>query len=71
MANIRYIAIGKVLPKITIAYSRNGGKSWQETILAAGQTFHVPPNCTNLLVDNVPYSPGRNIEIRDGRVSQL
>ena len=54
MAVIRYVATGKAVPKVNVAYSRNGGMSWQESVLGAGQVFHIPPNCTNLLVDNVP-----------------
>lgn len=57
MAVIRYMAIGKPAPKVTIGFSINNGKSWKEQILAAGQTFHIPTNCTNLFVDNVPYNP--------------
>lgn len=71
MASIRYVAIGRTSPRVRIAYSRNGGKSWQENVLVAGQTFHIPSNCTHLLIDNVPYSPGINIEIREGKVCHL
>ena len=70
MAVIRYVATGKPAPKVAINFSVNGGKSWQERILAAGQSFHMPPNCTNLLVNNVPYDPKGNYEIRDGKVAQ-
>lgn len=71
MAAIRYVATGKPAPKVTIGFSINNGKSWKEHILAAGQTFHIPPNCTNLLVNNVPYAPDRNYEIRDGKVANV
>lgn len=69
MASIRYVATGKTTPKVTVSYSRNGGKSWQENILVAGQTFHIPPGCTNLLLNNVPYDHTRNMEIREGRIA--
>lgn len=68
MAVIRYVAMGKTMPKISVDYSMNQGKSWQRKELASGQTFPIPPNCTNLLVDNVPYDPKGNYEIHEGSV---
>lgn len=69
MAAIRYISTGRSAPKARIAVSRNGGNSWQERELAAGQSFDIPPDCTNLLIDNVPYEPKMNYVIRQGKVT--
>lgn len=71
MAVIRYIAIGRKVPAVQISFSRNGGKSWQEHNLVSGQTFHIPPDCANLLVDRVPYSPIGSYEIRDCKVANV
>lgn len=68
MAVIRYVSTGRKAPKVAISFSVNGGKSWQERTLIAGQSFPIPNNCTNLLVDNVLYDPRGNYDIRDGRV---
>ncbi len=70
MAIIRYVAMGTSQRKINIDYSMNQGKSWQHEVLVAGQTFPIPLNCTNLLLDNVPYDPKGNYEIREGRIIQ-
>lgn len=68
MGVVRYVAMGKNQRKITISYSMNQGKSWQQKELLAGQTFPIPPNCTTFLMDNVPYDPKGNYEIRDGKI---
>ena len=69
MAVIRYVAEGKKSPAVRIVVSMNNGRSWQQRDLLPGQSFPVPPNATTLLMDNVPYDPKGNYEIRGGRVS--
>lgn len=71
MGFIRYVGTGTKAVPVTISHSMNHGKSWQERQLIAGQTFSIPPNCTNLLVDNIPYPPHGNYEIREGKISSL
>lgn len=71
MGFIRYVGTGRLSPIVTISFSMNKGKAWQERKLVAGQTFHIPPNCTNLLVDKVPYSIHENYEIRGGQISTI
>lgn len=68
MAVVRYVAMGKAQRIINVDYSMNQGRSWQHKDLLPGQTFPIPPNCTNLLMDNVPYNPGSDYEVRDGKV---
>lgn len=68
MAVIRYVGGGG--PKIQIDYSMNNGQSWQKKELMPGQSFPIPPNCTTLLVNNVPYDPRGDYEIRDGKVGR-
>ena len=65
---IRYVGTGKNQRKIQVDFSMNQGKSWQHKELVAGQTFPVPTNCTTLLMDNIPYDPKGNYEIRDGNI---
>lgn len=71
MAFVRYVGIGKKVPPVNISYSVNGGKTWQERNLVAGQTFSIPSNCTDMLIDNVPYNPKGNYDIRAGKVSRI
>lgn len=70
MAVIRYISEGKPSPGVKVAVSMNNGRSWQEKTLLPGQSFPIPPHATNLLMDNVPYSPDQNWTIRGGRVGK-
>ena len=69
MAVIRYVAIGRDSQIIKVVVSMNNGGSWQEKNLVPGQSFPIPPNATTLLMDNVPYDPERNYEIRQGKIS--
>lgn len=69
MAVIRYVAEGKKFPAAGIAVSMNSGRSWREQSLSPGQSFAIPPNATNLLIENVPYDCKRDYEIRQGRVA--
>lgn len=69
MGVIRYVAEGKKVPPVKLAVSMNNGRAWREQNLAAGQSYPIPPNVTNLLIDNVPYDPKRNYEIRGGKVA--
>ena len=69
MALIRYVATGRQQRQVNVAYSMNHGKSWQRKELVPGQSFPIPPNCTSLLIDNVPYDPSGNYEIREGQVA--
>ena len=68
MGFIRYVSTGKSAPQVIINVSMNKGKSWQDRKLLPGQSFSVPKNSTNLLINNVPYATNVDIEIRDGRV---
>lgn len=68
METVRYVGMGKTQPKIRVDFSMNQGKYWQHKNLMAGQTFLLPPNFTRFLLDNVPYNPSGNYEIRDGKV---
>lgn len=67
MGALKYIGMGKAQPKISVDYSMNQGRSWQHKTLEPGQSLFIPPNCTNLLLDNIPYDPAGNYEIRDGK----
>lgn len=69
MAVIRYIGGGA--GDVKLAVSMNNGLSWQEKTLKPGQSFPIPPNATNLLLNNVPYDPKRNHEIRNGKITTL
>lgn len=71
MASIRYIGTGRKVLPVKISCSRNGGNSWQEREMVAGQTFGIPSDCTNLLIDNVPYDPKMNYVIRNGKAGAL
>lgn len=68
MGVIRYVGSGRDQRKVHISCSMNQGRSWQQKELAPGQSFPVPPNCTILLMDNVPYDPKGNYEVRDGKI---
>lgn len=68
-AVIRYQAIGRSCPEVTISTSVNNGKSWKQTSLKAGQSFPIPGNTTNLLINNFPYDPKGAYEIRNGCVA--
>ena len=68
MAVIRYVGGGKERRGIAVDYSMSQGKSWQKKELLPGQSFPIPPNCTDLLMDNVPYDPKKDYEIRDGKI---
>lgn len=70
MGVIRYVGEGKKGPVVRLAVSMNKGEAWREQNLAAGQSYPIPPSVTNLLIDNVPYDPKGNYEIRQGRVAQ-
>lgn len=70
MAAIRYVGGAGNSPAIKVCVSMNNGRSWQEKMLVSGQSFPIPPNATNLLMDNVPYDPEGNYEIRQGRIAQ-
>lgn len=69
-AVIRYQATGRVVEDVKINISFNNGKSWKQSELKAGQSFPIPGNTTNLLINNVPYAPKGTYEIRNGNVSQ-
>lgn len=69
-AVIRYQAIGKESPQVSISTSVNNGKSWKQSELKAGQSYPIPGNTTNLLINNVPYDPKGMYEIRNGCVAQ-
>lgn len=66
MGNIRYVSNGKKAPPVKIMASMNNGLSWQAKELLPGQSYPIPPNCTGLLINNVPYLPKGNYEIREG-----
>lgn len=68
MPVIRYVSQGTKAPAVKIAVSMNNGRSWREQDLQPGQSFPIPPNATNLLMDNVPYEPKGNYEVRMGKV---
>lgn len=70
MAVVRYVGVGKRSPAIKISVSMNNGRSWQEKNLEPSQSYPIPPSATNLLMDNVPYDPKGNFEVRQGRVVQ-
>ena len=70
MPFIKYISDGRKNPEVKIAVSMNKGASWKEVILKAGQSYPIPPNVTNLLIDKVPYDPKINFTIRNGNVSK-
>ena len=70
MGLLRYVGGGDRDKVINISYSMNNGRSWQKRELRAGQSFPVPPDCTDLLLDNVPYNPAGNYEIRNGLVAR-
>lgn len=67
---IRYVGGAGNQPAVKVAVSMNNGQSWQEKTLLSGQSFPIPPNATTLLIDNVPYDPRGNYEIRQGRVAR-
>lgn len=66
---IRYVAEGKKVPSVKLAVSMNNGRAWEKQNLVAGQNDPITPNATNLLIDNVPYDPKRNYEIREAKVT--
>lgn len=68
MGWVRYIGTGASNSPVQISYSMNQGKSWQQKSLLPGQSFSIPPACTTLIMDNVPYDPAGNYEIRDGKI---
>lgn len=70
MPFIRYISEGNKAPTVRVAISRNMGRNWQEQDVNPGQTVPIPPDATNLQINNVPYDPKRDCEIRGGRVAQ-
>lgn len=70
MSYIRYVSTGRKAPPVKIMASMNNGLSWQNKELLPGQSFSIPPKCTNLLVNNIPYDPKMNLEIRQGIVVQ-
>lgn len=69
MGWIRYVSTGRKAPQMQIMVSMNNGLSWQNKELLPGQSFPIPPNCTNLLIANVPYDPKNSFEIRQGIVT--
>lgn len=70
MGWIRYVSIGRISSPVQVRVSMNNGLSWQRKELLAGQSFAIPPKCTNVLMDNIPYDPNANYEIRDGMVTK-
>lgn len=70
MGFIRYVSTGKKEPPVKIKFSMNKGIFWQYKDLLPGQSFPIPPFCTNLFVDNVPYDTKSNYEIRAGHMIQ-
>lgn len=68
MGFIRYVSTGRKAPSIKICASMNNGVSWQNKEILPGQSYPIPSKCTNLLVDNVPYNPYGNYEIREGKI---
>lgn len=68
MGFIRYVSTGRKEPPIKINASMNNGRSWQNTNLLPGQSYPIPPKCTNLLIDNIPYEPSASYEIRGGHL---
>lgn len=69
MSIIRYVSTGRKSPAVKISVSMNKGVSWQNKNLLPGQSYPIPPNCTTLLIDNVPYNPVGNYEIREGLIA--
>lgn len=69
-AFIKYQSTGKVTQDVTVSVSFNNGKSWKVIPLKAGQSFPIPGNTTNLLIDNIPYDYTKSYEIRDGRIAK-
>ncbi len=70
MPFVRYISEAQKALPVKVAVSRNHGRNWQEKDLSPGQTFPIPPDATNLQINNVPYDPKRDCEVRGGRVVQ-
>ena len=70
MSWIRYVSTGRKASAVQVSVSMNNGLSWQRKELVAGQSFPIPPKCTNLLIDNIPYDTKGNFEIRQGTVVQ-
>lgn len=70
MGYIRYVSTGTKAPPVQVSASMNNGLSWQKKELKAGQSFPIPPKCTNLFIGNVPFDPEGNFEIRQGIVIQ-
>ena len=70
MPFIKYISDGRKNPEVKISVSMNKGASWKEIILKSGQSYPIPPNVTNLLIDNIPYNSKNNYNIRNGHVAQ-
>ena len=68
MGFIRYVSTGKSAQPVMVNVSMNKGKSWQDKRLLPGQSFSVPKNSTNLLIDNIPYATNMDIEIREGKI---
>lgn len=68
MSSIRYVSNGRKAPPVQVMASMNNGLSWQTRELLPGQSYPIPPNCTGLLINSVPYIPRGNYEIRDGKV---
>lgn len=68
MPFIRYIGGAGNSPAVNVAVSMSHGYSWQEKTLVSGQSFSIPPNATNLQMNNVPYDPKKNYEIRNGKI---
>lgn len=70
MGWIRYVSTGRESPPVQIMVSMNNGCSWQKKNLRSGQSFSIPPRCTNVLIGNIPYEPNGNFEIRNGIVAK-
>lgn len=70
MGWVRYIGTGTEQAPVHISYSVNEGRSWQQKSLLPGQSFSIPNGCTTLIMNNTPYDPAGNYEIRAGNIAR-
>lgn len=70
-ATIHYIGDGRNAPKINVTISRNNGASWEHKEVRSAQTYTIPQDVTNLLINNAPYEASKTYKLKGAMFSNF